>query len=132
MNIGGRSTKFFKHLSNIQRIFGYVCFEYPSKSFKMSIFGVLMCFANILFNLKFIYETIKSAAPSIALSLSSPSSLVVKVMLGTFMISLLCTCLILVLNFLMRKELFDLFTKFEILDEQVTINQFKINSNNLF
>ena len=130
MNVEEHITKFFKHLLNVKRIFGFVCFEYPSKSFKISIFGVFMCLANILFNLMFIYETVKSAATSVALSLSSPSILVVNLMLTSFTISLLCTCLILMLNFLMSKKLFDLFTQFEILDKQVTKNKLKSIKNN--
>lgn len=79
-----------------------------------------MLIFNIALNLHQIYEIYSAAIPTSTLLLSTDFKMIDIIMMTIFVFTILCTCLIMLIYFVKRKEIFKLFLQIEFLDEQVS------------
>lgn len=112
---------FFTFIIRLTILFGYVCFEYPCTTFKLSKIGVFMLVINVVMSIQYLYMVFQHEFAAASITLSTNNKMVNNLFLGTFIVSLASIFLILMVNFIKRKELFGLLKKIELIDDQVRI-----------
>lgn len=115
--------KFLKYSLNTAKLFGLICFNYPSKIYKISWIGLLLCLVNVLLIGAQLYElfSIFSSSGTDSYFDRGNVEMITILMIISFAFALSCLMIILILNFLMRKEIFKALKKFEEFDDAVRI-----------
>lgn len=117
--------KILKYSLNAARIFGLISFKYPSETCKISLIGSILFFVNLSLNVAQLYGFIILFSSSDNYSIRENDLTNFLVMIS-FAFALFCESTILILNFLMRKEIFDAIKKFEEFDFEVRIKKILI------
>ena len=108
-------------------IYGYLCFEYPARKFKISFFGISMVVINIFINIFQCYFMAFSSI-NVIMPTESPEKLFVLVMSGCHFSFYVVSLFNVIANFFLRNELFKLFKKLESFDDGIQKLRIKVRN----
>jgi hypothetical protein len=114
---------FFKKSIFVTRIFGLTIFKYPNDGFKFCLMGCFFSIFNISLNLVKLYGAVLYMQQGESSNLSINVKTVYTLLNLTFIASLICTSLIMVINVILSKKVFKVLKLIEILDFEVRKKQ---------
>jgi hypothetical protein len=111
--------KWLSIVNKCLQVCGYASFKFPSPTYKFSIIGALMTLVNILFFIWQSFKMYQSFENSHYLENVSTDVFMNLLMTSSFIFSLICTSIILILNLLMRKPIYDFNMRLVMFDVEV-------------
>lgn len=112
-------NKFLSYAKVISSIYGLSCFKYPSKSFKLSTFGTFMMIFNFAFNLYNFYTVALLMASFAEAQFEGTNKIVKLILRGTFLLSIMSSNIVILISFVLRKQIFEMMKKLEQLDKEI-------------